>query len=246
MIIFPAVDIRKGQAVRLEQGRMDKATIFDDPYELALKWREAGSQWLHVIDLDGAIDGKPVNAPIIGKICHKLGLSIQIGGGIRSADIAQAYLDAGASRLIIGTMALEQPGEFVALCRKFPGKIGVSLDADNARLKSRGWLRDSGLSLAEVLPRIQDAGAAFVIYTDIARDGMRQGINMEALGQVLRLASLPVIAAGGVASMEDVKRVASLAPLGKLEGLVSGRAICDGSLDLREAITWLQKQEMRT
>lgn len=237
MLIFPAVDILNGHAVRLLKGRKENATIYaDNPRDLALKWRDQGSEWLHMIDLDGAFAGQPINAPLIGEICHKLGMSIQVGGGIRDAKTARAYLDAGATRLIVGTMALERPDEFADLCGQFPGRIGVSLDAENGKLKSRGWVKDAGMDIAEVAPRMEEAGAAFIIYTDISRDGTRKGVNLAALRNLLSLGRLPVMAAGGVSTLEDVRAILPLAESANLEGVISGRALCEGSLDLAEAI----------
>lgn len=244
MIIFPAVDIRQGKAVRLRRGRPDDATVFaDDPAEAARHWERQGARWLHVVDLDGAFDGHAASAAIVARICNGASIPVQLGGGIRDADVARAYLDAGVRRLIIGTMALEAPERFAALCRDFSGRIGVSLDAADGRLKSRGWLADTGLTVADVLPRLEDAGAAFIIYTDIERDGMRSGVNVEALRRLVLAAHVPVIAAGGVATLEDVRRLYPLSQEGGLEGVISGRALYEGTLDLAEAMAWIAAQE---
>lgn len=244
MILFPAVDIRHGKAVRLRQGRPDEATVFaEDPVEAARVWRERGARWLHVVDLDGAFDGIAASAAIVGRICREVALPIQLGGGVRDEAAARAYLDAGVRRLIIGTLALEEPERFAALCRTFPGQIGVSLDAVNGRLKSRGWLRDTGLAVDTVLPRLEDAGVAFVIYTDIERDGMQSGVNVPALRRLALSARVPVIAAGGVTTLEDVRRLYPLSREGCLEGVISGRALYEGTLDLAEANAWLAQQD---
>lgn len=243
MIVFPAVDIKGGKAVRLRRGRPDDATVFaDDPAEAARHWERQGARWLHVVDLDGAFDGHATSAAIVGRICEGASIPVQLGGGIRDADAARAYLDAGVTRLIIGTMALEAPETFAALCRAFPGRIGVSLDAADGRLKSRGWLADTGLGVADVLPRLEDAGAAFIIYTDIERDGMHSGVNVDALTRLVRAAGVPVIAAGGVSTLEDVKRLYPLSREG-LEGVISGRALYEGTLDLPAALAWITAQE---
>ncbi|MDE7371727.1 MAG: 1-(5-phosphoribosyl)-5-[(5-phosphoribosylamino)methylideneamino]imidazole-4-carboxamide isomerase [Desulfovibrio sp.] len=245
MIIFPAVDIKGGKAVRLRRGRADDATVFaDDPAEAARHWERLGARWLHVVDLDGAFDGHAASGAIVGRICVGAGIPVQLGGGIRDADAARAYLDAGVTRLIIGTMALEEPEKFAALCRAFPGKIGVSLDAADGRLKSRGWVADTGLTVADVLPRLEDAGAAFIIYTDIERDGMHSGVNVDALTRLVRAAHVPVIAAGGVSTLEDVQRLYPLSREG-LEGVISGRALYEGTLDLPAALAWVAEQEAR-
>lgn len=243
MILFPAVDILGGKAARLKRGVREEATIFGEPVELALKWRDYGARWLHVIDLDAAFDGKSDNDAIIAQICAQTGLKVQVGGGVRDLDTARKYLDAGAERLIIGTLALENPALFARLCSLFPGRVGVSLDAVDGKLKSRGWLADTGLRVKDVLPRLTDAGCAFLIYTDIKRDGMRSGINLEAIKNLLAMTSVSVIAAGGAHSLEDVKTLSELPP--PFEGMISGRAIYDNSINLREALEWLAKKGRR-
>lgn len=243
MIIFPAVDILDGKAVRLKQGKRDKATVYaDNPLDLALRWQDAGAQWLHIVDLNGAFDGASDNLPIIEKIAARTGLPIQIGGGIRTEQSVRNYLEAGASRLIIGTIALEKPDLFAGFCAGWPGKIGVSLDAENGRLKSRGWISDADRTIGDVLPFLEKAGAAFIIYTDIERDGSQTGINQKALANLLDSASLGIIAAGGVASMKDIAAIYALKERGNLLGAISGRALCEGNLDLAEAISWVARQ----
>lgn len=244
MIVFPAVDIQDGKAVRLRQGKADAATVFArDPVAAALAWQEAGAQWLHVVDLDGAFDGLPRSRDIVRGICAALRIPVQLGGGVRDHAAAAAYLDAGVRRLIIGTLALENPAAFAGLCGSFPGRIGVSLDADAGRLKTKGWVADSGLTVDEVLPRLMRDGAAFVIYTDIARDGMGSGVNVEAMRHVAALSQVPVIAAGGVASLDDVKALYPLAKTTRLQGAVSGRALYEGTLKLEEAQAWIRAQD---
>lgn len=244
MIVFPAIDLQNGKAVRLKQGIRDQSTIFsDDPAAVAQRWADQGALWLHIIDLDGAFDGLPANAPLIDRICRQVNLPVQVGGGIRSTDTAQKYLDCGATRLIIGTMALENPENFAGLCNKFPGKIGVSLDAVNGVLKSRGWVKDCALKVEDAISTLQDAGAAFFIYTDIARDGMHSGINLDAMARLLALTDLPVIAAGGVSSIEDARSLQTLTSLGNLQGFITGRALYDGTLDLASTQKWLDEQE---
>ncbi len=245
MIIFPAVDIQKGKAVRLRQGVANDATVFDDdPVQAARRWQDAGAKWLHVVDLDGAFDGAVRSHAIVRDICRELTIPVQLGGGIRDAETAARYLDAGVTRLIIGTVALEKPDVFAEICSLFPGRIGVSLDAVNGSLKSRGWVADTGLTVDGVLPRLQDAGAAFIIYTDITRDGMQSGVNIPALTHLCETASIPVLAAGGVATLDDVKALWPLSARGgRLEGAVTGRAIYTGTLDLAEANAWIAAQE---
>ncbi len=244
MIIFPAVDIQDGKAVRLRQGRADDSTVFEnDAVKAAMAWQEAGAQWLHVVDLDGAFGGRAASYKIVADICHNLRIPVQIGGGIRDMKTAQIYFDAGVERLIIGTVALEEPKIFADLCQKFPGKVGVSLDADNGRLKTKGWVEDVQKTIDEVLPRLQDMGAAFVIYTDIARDGMQSGVNVQALEHICKIASVPVIAAGGVATLDDVKALYPLFSHSHLQGAISGRALYEGTLKLDEAHAWINAQK---
>ncbi|MBQ3060754.1 MAG: 1-(5-phosphoribosyl)-5-[Desulfovibrio sp.] len=243
MIIFPAVDIQGGKAVRLKQGRADQSTVFaENPVEAALSWQNRGARWLHVVDLDGAFDGAAQSRDIVRHICSSLNIPVQLGGGIRNEATARAYLEAGVSRLIIGTMALEEPQTFAALCRAFPGQIGVSLDAEGGRLKSRGWVADTGLTVDDVLPRLQEDGAAFIIYTDIERDGMQSGVNLQALAHLARASHVPVIAAGGVATLKDVQQLYPLSRESNLQGAISGRALYAGSLSLEEANEWIASQ----
>lgn len=244
MILFPAVDIQGGKAVRLRQGRAEDSTVFaDDPVQAALGWQARGARWLHAVDLDGAFDGAPRNREVVRRICAALTIPVQLGGGIRDMATAQAYFEAGVARIIIGTLALEQPDVFAGLCRAFPGRVGVSLDAVGGRLKSRGWVEDTGLSAEAALPRLVDAGTAFVIYTDIARDGMRSGVNVPALTRLATLSPVPVIAAGGVATLDDVRRLYPLTRSTRLVGAVSGRALYEGTLNLEEANAWIDAQE---
>ena len=243
MILFPAVDIKGGQAVRLRRGRADASTVFfDDPVAAALQWQGQGAKFLHLVDLDGAFDGVSPNRELVRRICEALAIPVQLGGGIRSEEIAARWLDAGVTRLIIGTMALEEPERFAALCHAFPGRIGVSLDAEGGRLKTRGWGGDTSLVVDDVVPRLADDGAAFLVYTDIERDGMQTGVNLPALTHLARTSSVPVIAAGGVATLADVQALYPLSVHANLEGAISGRAIYEGTLDLREAMNWIAAQ----
>lgn len=240
MIIFPAVDIKDGRCVRLKQGLADQVTVFaDDPAAAARRWADLGAQFLHVVDLDGAFSGMPRNFDLIRRICTTVDAPVQLGGGIRDLDIARAYVRAGVHRLIIGTLALSDPGAFAALCDALPGKIGVSLDAAEGRLKTRGWVEDSGLTVLDVVPRLEAAGASFLVYTDIIRDGMHSGPNIAALRELLRATTLPVLAAGGVSTLKDIQDLFPLAAEG-LEGAITGRAIYEGTLDLQEALAWIE------
>lgn len=243
MILFPAVDIQNGKAVRLKQGRAHESTVFaEDPTDAAKAWEARGAQWLHVVDLDGAFDGAAKSREIVRRICTELSIPVQLGGGIRDMETARAYLDAGVTRLIIGTLALEQPDLFAEMCRTFPGRIGVSLDADGGKLKTRGWVADTGLTVDQALPRLLEDGAAFIIYTDIERDGMQCGVNVAALEHISRLSIVPVIAAGGVATLADVQKLYPLTLTTSLVGAVSGRALYEGTLNLEEANAWVAAQ----
>ncbi|MDD4733091.1 MAG: 1-(5-phosphoribosyl)-5-[(5-phosphoribosylamino)methylideneamino]imidazole-4-carboxamide isomerase [Desulfovibrio sp.] len=238
MILFPAVDIKDGQCVRLAQGKEDQVTVFSpDPVAMAREWAAMGCEYLHVIDLDGAFSGLPRNAELIRNICSAIDIPVQLGGGVRVLDIAQAYMDAGVQRLIIGTLALEHPEQFASLCAAFPGRVGVSLDAVDGMLKTKGWVEDAGKHIFDVLPQMEEAGAAFIIYTDIARDGMQTGVNLEALEALCEKTAIPVIAAGGVHTLDDLKGLLPLCAKG-LEGAISGRAIYTGTLDVRAALDW--------
>ncbi|MDP3428617.1 MAG: 1-(5-phosphoribosyl)-5-[(5-phosphoribosylamino)methylideneamino]imidazole-4-carboxamide isomerase [Humidesulfovibrio sp.] len=241
MILFPAVDIKDGCCVRLEQGRADAVTVFgDDPAASAMHWVALGAEWLHIVDLDGAFSGCPRNFDLVGRICAEAKVPVQLGGGIRDLATATAYVRAGVTRLIIGTIALEQPELFAELCAALPGKVGVSLDAVDGRLKSRGWVTDAGMSVADVLPRIESAGAAFIIYTDIARDGMQSGVNIPALTALCDATSLPVVAAGGVTNLDDLKRLAPLCAKG-LQGAITGRAIYAGTLNFIDGLAYTKE-----
>lgn len=241
MILYPAIDIKGGACVRLKQGLADQVTVFSpDPAAMAAHWVGLGAKALHVVDLDGAFSGEPLNKDLIARICRENSVPVQLGGGIRDLATARAYVEAGVSRVIIGTMALADPDAFGALCKALPGKVGVSLDAVDGRLKTKGWVEDSGLTVDDVLPRLTDQGAAFLVYTDISRDGMQTGVNVEALDALVSKTSLPVIAAGGVATLEDVKALAPLCAKG-LDGAISGRAIYTGTLDFAQAMRWIRE-----
>ena len=244
MILFPAIDLKGGYCVRLVQGKADKETIFSaDPVAVAKRWMNEGASWLHIVDLDGAFEGLPVNREVVAAIAKAVPIPIQLGGGIRRVAVAKEYLDMGVDRLIIGTAALEEPGLFAELCAAFPGKVGVSLDADNGRLKSRGWVADTEMTIDQILPKIVKAGAAFVIYTDISRDGMQSGINLPMIELVAKASPIPVVAAGGVNDLDDIKALYPLYRKANLEGVIAGRAIYEGTLHLQAALRWINEQE---
>ena len=242
MILFPAVDIKDGQCVRLAQGKEDQVTVFGtDPVAQARYWADLGARYLHVVDLDGAFSGMPKNFDLIRAICSEIRIPVQLGGGIRDVATAKKYIEAGVHRLIIGTMALESPDLFSELCRALPGRIGVSLDAVDGRLKTKGWVEDAGLTMDDVLPRLEADRVRFIVYTDISRDGMQTGVNVLGLEALCAKTSIPVIAAGGVHTLDDIKALYPLSKKG-LEGAISGRAIYVGTLDVKEANAWIDAQ----
>lgn len=242
MILFPAVDIKDGQCVRLAQGKEDEVTVFGkNPVAMARHWQDLGCRFLHVVDLDGAFSGLPRNFDLIKDICSELTIPVQLGGGIRDITTAEKYIEAGVERLIIGTIALEDSDLFASLCTALPGRIGVSLDAVDGCLKTKGWVEDSGQMIFDVLPRLEANGVSFIIYTDIARDGMQTGVNLDALEKLCEATSIPVIAAGGVHTLDDIKNLYPLCDKG-LEGAISGRAIYTGTLDVEEAEQWIAAQ----
>lgn len=242
MILFPAVDIKNGECVRLAQGKEDQVTVFaSDPVAQARYWTDLGSRFLHVVDLDGAFSGVPKNFDLIKSICAEIDIPVQLGGGIRDIATAKKYIEAGVHRLIIGTIALEDSDLFADLCAALPGKIGVSLDAVDGKLKTKGWVEDAGLTIDDVLPRLEKNGVRFIVYTDISRDGMQTGVNVAALASLCSRTSIPVIAAGGVHTLDDIKNLYPLCRKG-LEGAISGRAIYVGTLDVKEANAWIDTQ----
>ncbi|WP_456325373.1 1-(5-phosphoribosyl)-5-[(5-phosphoribosylamino)methylideneamino]imidazole-4-carboxamide isomerase [Desulfonauticus submarinus] len=242
MIIFPAIDIKGGKCVRLKQGEADKqTTYFEDPVEAAVFWQNQGAKWLHVIDLDGAFEGEPKNLKLIEKICTKVSIPVQLGGGIRSLTVAKYYLEAGVERLIIGTMALQSPHLFEKLVESFKQKIGVSLDAKNGYLKIKGWVENINKTIYDVIPWLNKIKTGFIVYTDISRDGMQKGVNLQALEEVLKLSNMPVLIAGGVSNLDDIKKLYPFTKLG-LEGVITGRAIYEKTLDLQEALNWIAAQ----
>ncbi|WP_097458890.1 1-(5-phosphoribosyl)-5-[(5-phosphoribosylamino)methylideneamino]imidazole-4-carboxamide isomerase [Mangrovitalea sediminis] len=243
MLIIPAIDLKDGKCVRLRQGRMDDSTVFsDDPVQMAERWVNAGARRLHLVDLNGAFAGEPVNGEIVKAIARRFpDLPIQIGGGIRSPETIQAYLDAGVHWVIIGTKAVKEPEFVTEMCTRFPGHIIVGLDAKDGKVATDGWAEVSSVDAVELACRFADDGVSAIVYTDIARDGMMQGVNVEATVRLAEKSRLPVIASGGVTDMEDIKRLTAVADRGIL-GAITGRAIYEGTLDVAEAQAWSDQQ----
>ncbi|MAX32811.1 MAG: 1-(5-phosphoribosyl)-5-[(5-phosphoribosylamino)methylideneamino]imidazole-4-carboxamide isomerase [Halomonadaceae bacterium] len=236
MLVIPAIDLKDGKCVRLKQGRMDDSTTYgDDPVAMAARWVEAGARRLHLVDLNGAFEGTPVNGEAVTAIARAYpDLPIQIGGGIRSASTIEHYLDAGVSHVIIGTKAVKEPAFVTEMCRAFPGHVIVGLDARDGYVATDGWAEVSTIKATDLAKRFADDGVSSIVYTDIARDGMMQGVNVEATAELARYGGLPVIASGGVTDLEDLRALAKVAGDGIL-GAITGRAIYEGSLDLAEA-----------
>jgi len=236
MILFPAIDLKEGLAVRLQQGDRTRATIFHrDPAAQAQAFETQGFKHLHVVDLDGAFAGKPMNGDAVERILETVGLCVQLGGGIRDMATIDAWLEKGVNRVIIGTAAVRNPALVKDAAKKYPGKIAVGLDARGGKAAVQGWAEVSELSALEIARRFEDAGVAAIIYTDVTRDGMLKGLNLDATIALADAVSIPVIASGGLASIEDIK--ALLEPRAKkLEGAIAGRALYDGRLDAAEAL----------
>jgi phosphoribosylformimino-5-aminoimidazole carboxamide ribotide isomerase len=240
MILIPAIDLKDGNCVRLRQGEMDRATVFNaDPAAQARAFAAQGFEWLHLVDLDGAFAGKPVNAIAVAEILKAVDIPVQLGGGIRNLATIEAWLAEGVSRVILGTAAVRDPYLVGEAAREFPDRIAVGIDARNGIAAIEGWAEDGEISALELTQRIADAGVSAIIYTDIARDGVLTGLNLDAAAALARATSIPVIASGGLASIEDVKRL--LRPeYSILGGAVAGRALYDGRLDAGEALALIR------
>lgn len=236
MLMIPAIDLKDGQCVRLRQGEMGDATVYgSDPVEMAARWVEQGARRLHLVDLNGAFDGKPVNGEAVMAIAKAYpDLPIQIGGGIRSLDTIEQYLDAGVNYVIIGTKAVKEPAFVTEACKAFPGAVIVGLDAKNGLVATDGWAEVSDIQATELAKRYEQDGVSSIVYTDIARDGMMQGVNIDATVAMAQASGLKVIASGGVTNMDDIRALKVVADTGIL-GAITGRAIYEGELDLAEA-----------
>jgi phosphoribosylformimino-5-aminoimidazole carboxamide ribotide isomerase len=239
MILYPAIDLKDGQAVRLYKGDMDKATVFnDDPAAQAMAFVEAGCEWLHLVDLNGAFAGAPVNAAPVEAILERTKVPAQLGGGIRDMKTIEAWLDKGLARVILGTVAVENPALVREAAKAFPGQVAVGIDARDGRVATKGWAEETDVMVTDLARSFEDAGVAAIIYTDINRDGAMQGPNIPATAALARAVEIPVIASGGVSSLADLVALRDCgAPL---NGAISGRALYDGALDLRAALAELK------
>ncbi|MGV6807469.1 MAG: 1-(5-phosphoribosyl)-5-[(5-phosphoribosylamino)methylideneamino]imidazole-4-carboxamide isomerase [bacterium] len=239
MLIIPAIDLKDGACVRLRQGRMDDSTVFsEDPVQMASRWVEAGCRRLHLVDLNGAFAGEPVNGGVVKDIAKAWPeLPIQIGGGIRSAETIEAYLSAGVSYVIIGTKAVKEPEFVTEMCRQFPGHIIVGIDAKNGLVATDGWAEVTEVKAADLARQFANDGVSAIVYTDIDRDGMMQGVNVEATLAMAKASPIPVIASGGITNMDDIRALRAVSAQG-IEGAITGRAIYEGTLDVAEAQAW--------
>ncbi len=243
MILFPAIDLKDGQCVRLELGDMDKATVFnDDAGVQAAAFETVGFEWLHIVDLNGAFEGKPVNGAAIESILSAISIPAQLGGGIRDLATISMWLEKGIRRVILGTIAVRAPHLVREACRQFPNQVAVGIDAKGGKVAVEGWAETSELTAVDMAKQFEDAGVAAIIFTDIDRDGILKGLNMESTLELADTISTPVIASGGLASIDDIHQL--LRPEAtKLEGAISGRALYDGRLDAAEAIALIKSSK---
>ena len=239
MILFPAIDLKDGACVRLKLGLMDDATVFNtDPGAQARDFASAGAEWIHVVDLNGAFAGKPVNAAAVEGILKAVSVPVQLGGGIRDMKTIEAWLAAGIRRVILGTVALKNPALVKEACKRFPGRVAVGIDAKGGKVAVEGWAETSDLTVLQLARKFEDCGVAALIYTDIDRDGVLAGPNVAATAALADAISIPVIASGGVSSLDDLR---ALKAYPRLEGVISGRAIYDGRIDVAQAIALLKE-----
>ena len=240
MILYPAIDLKDGNAVRLLRGEMDKATVFnEDPAAQARAFVEAGCEWLHLVDLNGAFAGEPVNAAPVEAILRECNVPAQLGGGIRDMATIEAWIEKGLARVILGTVAVENPDLVRDAAKAFPGKVAVGIDARNGMVATKGWAEETNVQVTDLARSFEDAGVAAIIYTDINRDGAMQGPNIEATADLAKAVDIPVIASGGVSSISDLIALRDCGA--DLNGAISGRALYDGAIDLKEALTTLSE-----
>jgi phosphoribosylformimino-5-aminoimidazole carboxamide ribotide isomerase len=244
MIVIPAVDIKDGRCVRLKQGRMSEETVYsDDPVQMAGTWYSKGAERIHLVDLDGAVEGKRVNGEVIRKIARSVPVPVELGGGIRNLASIEFYLEAGVEWVILGTVVCKNPEMVEEACRRFPGHVMLAIDARAGRVAVEGWTEDTERSAIEVARPFDGRGIAAVIYTDIQRDGMSVGPNLQATGEMAKALKTPVIASGGISGLEDIRKVMTLSGQGVM-GVITGRALYEGTLDLVEAIRMSKESEI--
>jgi phosphoribosylformimino-5-aminoimidazole carboxamide ribotide isomerase len=242
LVIIPAVDIKGGRCVRLEQGLMNRETIFSDcPEEMALQWERKGATRLHLVDLDGAVQGKPLNKRAVKNVVDTVSIPVQLGGGIRNLDTIQEYINLGVDKIIIGTASHKNPYLVEIACKRYPGRIMVAIDSKDNYVAIEGWTAQTGTASIDLARRFEDMGIDSIIYTDIKRDGMKTGPNIDAIREFAKAIKMPVIAAGGISSIKDIEDIARLEEDG-VTGIIAGRALYDGSVKLEEAISMLKKR----
>lgn len=242
MIIIPAVDIKEGRCVRLLQGRMDAETVFsDDPAAMAGQWEAQGAEMLHVVDLNGAIEKSPRNLPVIQRIVDSLRIPVQVGGGIRDMETIARYVEIGVSKVVIGTEAIRNPQLVRQACRDYPGRIVVGIDARKGMVAIEGWTETTDVRAVDLARQFEDYGVAAINFTDIHRDGMQTGPNIEETRQLAEAVRIPIVASGGVSTLEDIKNLLPLAGSGVI-GVITGKALYSGTLNLREAIALARNQ----
>lgn len=240
MILYPAIDLKDGKCVRLKRGDMNQATVFsDNPAEQARDFAAQGAEWIHIVDLNGAFSGKAINEEPVKAIIKSVKVKLQLGGGIRDMQTIENWLAAGITRVVLGTAALNNPELVRQSCKEFPGHIAVGIDARNGVVAVNGWAEESTIRAGDLALRFEDAGVAAVIYTDIDKDGMMQGPNIEGIKLMAEITRMPIIASGGVSSMDDLRELKKIAHLG-VAGVICGRAIYDGKVNVREAIGLLR------
>ena len=237
MLLYPAIDMMNGKAVRLRQGKRDDVTIYGDPVEVALRWKALGAQWLHLVDLDAAFDGASTSLPLISRVVEAFGGKVELGGGIRTLEDAARRIDAGVSRVIIGTAAAENPAMVEAACARWPGQIVVGIDAKNGIVATRGWVESAGMTATELALRMKEFGVRDIIYTDVSRDGMMQGPNVTATAALVQATGMDIIGSGGVSRLDDL---AALRDAG-CAGAILGKALYEGAFTLPEAIALMKE-----
>ena len=239
MILFPAIDMLDGQAVRLKQGKRDDVTVYGDPVELARQWREQGAEWLHLVDLTAAFEGQTRHLPLIRAVVEAFGGPVELGGGLRAMEDIDMRMDAGVSRVIIGTAAAENPALVAEACRKYPGCVAVGIDAKNGMVATRGWVEATSLTAAELALRMRDLGVTTIIYTDVSRDGMMRGPNVEATRALIEATGIDIIGSGGVSAIGDLLRFREAG----CAGAILGKAIYEKAFSLADALSAVRSQE---
>ena len=243
MLIIPAIDLKDGRCVRLFQGAMDKETVyFEDPVAAAKHWIAEGASFLHIVDLNGAVEGRPVHTKEVEAICHQPGLSVELGGGLRSVEAVETALNLGVSRVVIGTAAYDNAEFLRTLCKRFPGKVVVGIDARQGKVAVKGWKQTTSMDAVELAKRCDDDGASRIIYTDINRDGTSGGVNLEETLKIARAVKIPIIASGGVASLDDIRNLLPLEKTG-VEGVIIGKALYRGTFTWKEAMNVVREAD---